>query len=142
IVLLVQLDNLAGGLVLELLEIHLKAAHRHGEFRTQQVLVGLYFLHRLRQACLQTACRQSYGAVVNKGHHGQPDQSPNQKSYPYEHQRFDHYSATATSAVRFPKAGVSAIRLGSVVIGLGSRRADAARPKYRMRTHPTPRLPK
>jgi hypothetical protein len=88
--LLAEFGELAGGLVLELVDAHLEPPRRHREFRAQLVLVGLDFGHRQRRRRLQPLGRQPHRAVMHQRHDHQPEQHRDQKTDRQIHDRFDH----------------------------------------------------
>ncbi len=87
---LAEFGELAGGLVLELVDAHLEPPRRHREFRAQLVLVGLDFSHRQRRRCLEPPGRQPHRAVMHQRHDHQAEQHRDQKTDRQIHDRFDH----------------------------------------------------
>ena len=87
---LAEFGELAGGLVLELVDAHLEPPRRHREFRAQLVLVGLDFGHRQRRRRLHAPGGQPHRAVMNQRHDHQPEQHRDQKTDRQIHDRFDH----------------------------------------------------
>jgi hypothetical protein len=87
---LAEFGELAGGLVLELIDAHLEPPRRHGKFRAQLILVGLDFGHRQRRRRLHALGRQSHRAVMHQRHDHQPEQHRDQKTDRQIHDRFDH----------------------------------------------------
>ena len=92
--LLAEFGELAGGLVLELIDAHLEPARRHREFGAKLILVGLDFGHRQRRRRLQPSRRQAHRAVMHQRQDHQPDQHRDQKTDRQIHDRFDHEDAT------------------------------------------------
>ena len=88
--LLAEFGELAGGLVLELIDAHLEPPRRHREFRAQLVLVGLDLGHRQRRRRLQPPGRQPHRAVMHQRHDHQAKQHRDQKTDRQIHDRFDH----------------------------------------------------
>ena len=88
--LLAEFGELAGGLVLELLDAHFETPRRHREFRPQLVLVGLDFSHRQRRRRFEPPGRQPDRAVVHQRHDHQAEQHRDQKTDRQIHDRFDH----------------------------------------------------
>ena len=90
VVLLAELRELAGALVLQLLDAHFEPPRRHGELGAQLILVGLDFRHRQRCRGFEPAHGQAHRAPVHERHDDESEQARGQKAEPEEHDRFDH----------------------------------------------------
>ena len=92
--LLAEFGELAGGLVLELVDAHLQTPRRHREFRAQLVLVGLDLRHRQRRRRFHAPRGQPHRAVMHQRHDRQTEQHRDQKTDRQIHDRLDHGTST------------------------------------------------
>ena len=90
VVLLAEFGELAGALVLELIDAHFEPPRRHGEFGAQLILVGLDFRHRERRRGFEPAHGQAHRAAMHERHDDKSEQARGQKAEPEKHDRFDH----------------------------------------------------
>ncbi len=75
---------------LHLLDAHLEAAHGHGEFGAQLILVGLNFRDRQRGESFEAAHGEAYRARVHQWNNADNEQARDQKPDPDIHDLFDH----------------------------------------------------
>ena len=87
---LAEFGKLAGGLVFQLIDVHLEPARRHREFRAKLVLVGLDLGHRQRRCRFHALGGEPHRAIVHQRHDHQPEQHRDQKTDRQIHDRFDH----------------------------------------------------
>jgi hypothetical protein len=69
-----EFGKLTGRLLLKLFNVDLEASRGHREFRSQQILVGLYFSHRLRDGIFQAPHGEPHCAIVDERSDRYPDE--------------------------------------------------------------------